>query len=188
MEKYSKRTDYEEIEKKFIVQCPYCECSGWIRYGKTKYGVPIYKCKDCGRRFNLFTGTIMEKTPCFWKVWVSILEQMLRNQSILSIRNYLIKNKLVPTIDELTVSAIVNKIRTSFAHMPLPTLTGKIQVDEKHFKESQKGFKDPIDPFISSKRRKAHKRSTPTEYGTMGPEMATICCLSMKQTTQLRKS
>ena len=176
LEKYNASTDYEEVEKKFIVQCPHCECSGYIKKGKTKYGLTIYKCKDCGKKFTIFTGTIMEKTPYSWKVWVSILEQMLRNQSIKTTREYLIKNKLVPEIDRLTVSAIENKIRASFAHMPLPTLTGKIQVDEKHFKESQKGFKDPIDPFDSSKRRKAHKRSTPTEYGTMGPEMATICC------------
>lgn len=176
LEKYNSATDYEEIEKKFNITCPHCECSGWIRYGKTKYGLSIFKCKDCGKRYNLFTGTILEKTPYSWKVWVSVLEQMLRNQSILSIKKYLEDNNLVPVIDELTVSAMVNKIRASFAHMPLPTLTGVIQVDEKHFKESQKGVKNPIDCFDNTKRREGRKRTKPTLIGNMGPEMSTTCC------------
>ena len=174
--KYNSSTDYEEIENKFNIKCPHCECSGWVKKGKTKQGLTIYKCKDCGSKYNLYTGTIMANTPYSWKVWVSILEQMLRNQSIKSIRKYLLDKKLVPDIDLLTVSAIENKIRASFAHMPLPKLTGNIQVDEKHFKESQKGIKDPVDVLDPSTRRKGRRRSKSTLFGTMGPEFSTICC------------
>ena len=176
LEKYNASTDYEEIEKKFNIKCPHCECSGWIKKGKTKYGLTIFQCKDCGKRYNLFTGTIMEKTPYSWKVWVSIMEQMLRNQSIKTTQEYLVKNNIVSDIDVLTVSAIENKIRASFAHMPLPTLNGVIQVDEKHFKESQKGIKDPVDVLDPSTRRKGRRRSKSTLFGTMGPEFSTICC------------
>lgn len=104
------------------------------------------------------------------------MDEMLRGSSILTIQDRLIKANLVPTIDELTVSAMVNKIRACFAHMPLPTLTGVIQVDEKHFKESQKGVKNPVDVFDTGKRRQGRKRTEPTLYGTMGPEFSTVCC------------
>lgn len=62
--------------------------------------------------------------------------------------------------------------------MPLPVLSGVVQCDEKHFKESQKGFKDPYDIFDHSgvKRRKGRKRTKPSRIGTMGPEFSTICC------------
>ena len=67
----------------------------FIKQGKTKYGLTVFKCKDCGKKFNIFTGTIMEKTPYSWKVWVTILEQMLRNQSIKTTREYLINRNVV---------------------------------------------------------------------------------------------
>lgn len=171
-----KKKDNLIPEDKFNVSCPYCGFSKHIRRGKTKHLVPIFQCKNCSKRFNLFTDTIMDKTPYTWSCWVTIMEQMLKNQSIESITNYLIRNNIVPTIDYLTVSAMENKIRASFAHMPLPTLTNVIQVDEKHFKESQKGVKSPIDPLDPTKRRKPHHRSIPTLYGNMGPEMSTVCC------------
>ena len=174
--KYAKQTDYEEVENKFDIKCPHCGCSGWIRKGKTDAGLTIFKCKDCGKKYTIFTGTILQNTPYSWKVWVSVMEEMLRGASILSIRDDLIKANLVPSIDELTVSAMVNKIRAGFAHMPQPILTGVIQVDEKHFKESQKGVKNPIDCFDNSKRRKGRERSEPTTMGTMGPEFSTVCC------------
>ena len=118
----------------------------------------------------------MQNTPYSWKVWVSIMEQMLKNQSIKRIRAYLINNGLVQNIDVLTVSAIENKIRAAFAHMEQPVLHGVIQCDEKHFKESQKGIKNPHDVLNPGKRRKGRRRTKPTKYGTMGPEFSTICC------------
>lgn len=175
-EEYSKQSDYEEVENKFQIKCPDCECYGYTRKGKTKSGLSIFKCKECGKKYTIYTGTIMQNTPYSWKVWVSIMEMMLRNQSIKTIRTSLIKKKLVPDIDILTVSAIANKIRASFAHMPIPKLKGVIQVDEKHFKESQKGVKNPFDVLNPGERRQGRRRSKPTKYGTMGPEFSTICC------------
>ena len=75
-------------------------------------------------------------------MWVSILEQMLKNQSIKKITSHLVASGIVKKIDDLTVSAMINKIRNSFIGMPLPEMVGVVQCDEKHFKESQKGFKN----------------------------------------------
>ena len=174
--KYHSQTDYDAVESKFKIECPHCSSDDFIRYGKTDMGLSVFKCKKCGRKFNIFTGTILQNTPFHWNVWVSVMEQMLKNQSIEDIRTYLINNNLTPSVDVSTISAMVNKIRASFAHMELPTLTGTIQVDEKHFKESQKGVKNPIDCFDQSKRRIGRKRTTATKYGTMGPEFSTVCC------------
>ena len=75
---------------------------------------------------------------------MTILEKMLTNQSIETNHTYLIKNKLVDSIDVLTVSAMMHKLRNSFMYMSLPVLEGVIQCDEKHFRESQKGVKDQM--------------------------------------------
>lgn len=65
-----------------------------------------------------------------------------------------------------------------FIYLPEPTLSGIIQIDEKHFRESQKGFENPIDVLQGgNNRRFGHKRATPSRYGTMGPEFSTTCCM-----------
>ncbi len=71
-----------------------------------------------------------------------------------------------------------NKLRNSFNYMPLPTLSGIVQCDEKHFHESQKGVKSPIDVLDTTRttHRKGRERTTASKYGTMGPEFATVCC------------
>lgn len=174
----SKNNSFESVENVLKKACPHCLSINTNKKGKNKIGLTIYLCKDCGRRFNILSQTPLEKTQYEWTVWVSILEQMLKNQSIEKITDHLIATRIVKDINFSTVSMMEHKLRNSFINMPLPDLKGVIQCDEKHFKESQKGFKDPkdvLDP-TGKKRRKGHKRSVPSKYGTMGPEFSTICC------------
>ena len=174
----SPSNSYENVESILSKKCPHCHSTNHIKKGKTKLGLTNFKCKDCGRKFNILSETPLAKTQYDWNVWVTVLEKMLTNQSIETTRRYLVKNKLVDDIDVLTVSAMVNKLRNSFIHMPLPTLEGVVQCDEKHFRESQKGVQDPIDVLDPKRtsRRAGRERTTASKYGTMGPEFATICC------------
>lgn len=169
---------YENIEALIEKECPKCHSTAYSRRGKNKLGLSVFWCKNCGHKYTIFSDTPLEKTKYEWNVWVSVLEKMLTHQSIVSTRKYLIDNHLVENIDRLTVSAMCNKLRNSFIYMPLPTLEDIVQCDEKHFRESQKGFKDPIDVLDTTRkgRRDAHRRSTPSLYGTMGPEFSTVCC------------
>lgn len=174
----SPENSYENVENLLTKECPNCKSTEHIRKGKTKLGLTIYKCKNCGRKFNILSNTPLEKTQYPWNVWVTVLEKMLTNQSIVETTKYLIKNDIVDTIDELTVSAMTKKLRNSFTYMPLPVLEGVVQCDEKHFRESQKGVKNPIDvlDLTRTTRREGFERATPSKYGTMGPEFATVCC------------
>lgn len=96
-------------------------------------GLTIFICKDCGRKFNLLSNTPLEKTKYDWNVWVSVLEQMLKNQSIEKTLAHLIDSKVVSNINYSTVSMMEHKLRNSFIDMPLPDLKGVVQCDEKHF-------------------------------------------------------
>lgn len=175
----SPTNSYENVENLLRKECPYCHSTKHIRKGKNTINLSIFKCKECDRKFNILSRTPLEKTPYDWTVWVSILEQMLKNQSIKKITSHLIASGIVKKIDDLTVSAMINKIRNSFIGMPLPEMVGVIQCDEKHFKESQKGFKNPIDvlDLSGSSTRKGRRRSVASKFGTMGPEFSTICCV-----------
>jgi len=172
----SPKNSYSKIEPLFDRLCPNCGSTEHIRKGKTRTGLTSYQCKTCRRRFTILSGTSMDKTPFDWKVWVTILEKMLTNQSTETTQQYLIRNGLVSDIDIGTVSAMMQKLRNSFIDMPLPVLEGNVQVDEKHFRESQKGSQALVDVLNPKTTRKARERATASKYGTMGPEFSTVCC------------
>jgi len=174
----SPNNSFELVENILKKECPDCSSTRIIKKGKNNVGLTIFKCKECARKFNILSHTPLEKTKHEWNVWVSILEQMLKNQSIEKTLAHLIDSKIVDDINYSTVSMMEHKLRNSFIDFPLPDLKGVIPCDEKHFKESQKGFKNPIDIFDHNgiRRRKGRERSEVSKYGTMGPEFSTICC------------
>lgn len=174
----SKTNTYKDVEAALRKECPDCHSTDFIRKGKNGNGLQFFKCKQCGRRYTVLSETPLDKSPYDCTVWVNVLQMMLRRQSIKSTTAWLIANNVVDSIDELTVSAMMNKLRNCFINMPLPKLSGNIQVDEKHFRESQKGVKNPVDTLDPKgiKRRKGRKRTTPSKWGTMMPEFSTICC------------
>lgn len=137
----SPTNSYENVENLLRKECPYCHSTKHIRKGKNTINLSIFKCKECDRKFNILSRTPLEKTPYDWTVWVSILEQMLKNQSIKKITSHLIASGIVKKIDDLTVSAMINKIRNSFIGMPLPEMVGVVQCDEKHFRRAKKDLK-----------------------------------------------
>lgn len=174
----SPRNSYENLENLLRKECPYCHSVNHIKKGKNNISLTIFKCKDCGRAYNILSQTPLEKTPYDWPVWVSVLEQMLKNQSIQKATSHIIASGIVKKIDALTVSAMENKIRNSFLSMPLPEMVGVVQCDEKHFKESQKGVKKPgnVLDLSGKSTRRGRRRSETSTLGTMGPEFSTICC------------
>ena len=108
---------YLEVERILDKACPVCGSTNHVKTGKNKLGLTYYKCKDCGRRFNILSDTPLEKTPYKWNIWVTVLEKMLTNQSIETTQQYLIRNGLVPDIDIGTVSAMMQKLRNSFINI-----------------------------------------------------------------------
>ena len=169
---------YENVEKLLRKECPYCHSINHIKKGKNNIRLTIFKCKNCGKKYNILSKTPLEKTPYDWPVWVTVLEQMLKNQSIESTTSHLMASGIIKKIDDLTVSAMVNKIRNSFISMPLPDMVGVVQCDEKHFKESQKGIINPHDvlDLSGTSTRRGRKRSKASKWGTMLQEFSTVCC------------
>lgn len=155
------------------------KCGGKVvKDGKTiDTHLQKFKCKECGKKFNILSETILDKSPIPWNIWVLVLQDMLNYTSIKDIHYGLIMNHHISNIDESTVSIMTKKLREMFIYLPLPTLTGVIQIDEKHFRESQKGKENPDDVLNKGQTRTGHERATKSQYGTMGPEFSTTCCM-----------
>lgn len=163
------------IDNKVNSTCPYCGSSIIVRNG-VKNDMIMFKCKDCNRNFNLFTNTILEKTRFSWDVWVSLLHMMLKHQSNKSIKYNLICDYNLYGLDLKTVLLLKHKILHGVAALPMPKLNGVIQVDETHFRESQKGSHH-LKSLVKNERRLPRHGYRPSKYGCMGNEFATVVCM-----------
>lgn len=61
--------------------CPNCGSNHIVKNGKIR-NMQKYKCNDCNKSFNLFSGTIFEKTKWHWDIWIKVLEMTLNSISL----------------------------------------------------------------------------------------------------------
>lgn len=82
---------------------PHCGSEEFIHYGKEAGSLVCFKCKKCGRKFNVLTGTFLEKTHWSWELWVRVLQMTLNGTSLEGIVNTLQKDYGCTGIDIKTV-------------------------------------------------------------------------------------
>ncbi|WP_064612582.1 IS1/IS1595 family N-terminal zinc-binding domain-containing protein [Streptobacillus moniliformis] len=153
--------------------CPKCKSSIKVKNGKRPNGIQEYKCKDCGTKFTAFTNTILEKTRWHWDIWIKVLEMTINNFSIKKMVNVLENDYGCTNINEKTVWLWRMKLIHFIASLPIPKLTGIIQIDETFVRESQKGSRNLVS-YINGEERKARYGKVSSKYGVMGTEFATI--------------
>lgn len=162
------------IESNINTECPCCNSTNIVKNGK-RNGIMRFKCKKCGKQFTLFSGTILEKTKFSWDVWVAIVHMVLNKYPVRKMQKNLIETYNLKGLDYKTVFLCKHKIIHAMAAMPMPKLSGIIQVDETFFRESQKGSRHLVSTI--GETRKARKGHRPSKYGVMGNEFANVVCL-----------
>ena len=153
--------------------CPYCQSNKVVKAGKRK-NIQLFLCKDCGKKFTLFTNTILEKTRWHWDIWLKVLEMTINNYSVQAMLNVLTDDYGCAGINIKTVWLWRMKLIHALASMPQPVLTGVVQVDETFIRESQKGSKELVSYLSKDTKRKPRYGRKPSKYGVMGPEFATV--------------
>ena len=153
--------------------CPQCDSSIIINNG-TRNDIQKYKCKDCSHQFTLFSRTILEKTRYHWNVWLKMLEMTLTHTSLDKMQNILIKDYGCSGINIKTVWRWRLKLIYALAHLPVPTLTGVIQIDEIFERESQKGSRDLINFINKNEKRMPRYGRKSSKLGVMSAEFATV--------------
>ena len=162
------------MQNKINCSCPYCNSTNVIKFGKNG-NVNRFKCKDCGKAFTLFTNTILEKTKYHWDIWVKMVQLTILNEPIETILKILQKDYGLTNLNYKTVFLWKHKIIHSLATIPMPKLSGIIQVDETFFRESQKGSRN-LESTINEERFPRYGR-VPSKYGVMGNEFANVVCM-----------
>ena len=156
--------------------CPVCNSSNIVKNG-SRNGIKHFKCKDCNKQFTLFTNTILEKTKYHWDIWVKVVEMVLNNIPMEHIQKTLITDYGLDSLDYKTVFLWKHKILNAIANLPMPKLSGIIQVDETFFREGQKGSRH-LESTIKGETRKARYGRRPSKYGVMGNEFANVVCMT----------
>lgn len=54
-------------------RCSYCGSKDFIRFGHNASGVQVYRCRSCGRRFTVLTGTIFDSHKIPISEWIEFL-------------------------------------------------------------------------------------------------------------------
>lgn len=152
--------------------CPHCNGKA-VKCGKRK-NVQVLQCKDCGKKFTPFTGTILEKSRWHWDIWVKVLEMVLNNYSISAMINVLTDDYGCVGINYKTVWLWRMKLIHALASLPQPVLTGVVQVDETFIRESQKGSRELVSYLKKGEARTARYGRQPSQLGVMGPEFANV--------------
>ena len=179
LSKELEKLQVSEIERKLLEigvnsTCPYCNSNKIVKRGRDA-NFQRYYCKECQKSFTAVTNTFLENTNFPWKVWVSILEMTIHNESIADMVNKLEQDYDLKGLTEITVLLARHKILYAVSLLPQPTLTGVIQIDETFFRESQKASKE-LTNYIPSvaEYRKPRYGVQPSLLGTMGSEFANV--------------
>ena len=122
--------------------CPKCLSVHVVKNGKRPTGIQEYKCKECGTKFTLFTGTLLEKTKYHWDLWIKVLEMTLNYHSLHQMIRVLEEEYGCKGINYKTIWNWRMKLIKALASTPNPLLGGVVQLDHIVFKASQKGARD----------------------------------------------
>jgi transposase-like protein len=153
--------------------CPKCNSGNIVKNGKKKL-IQQYKCNECNSRFTLFTGTILEKTKWHWDIWIAVLNMTINSFSLKEMKNVLEKDYACIGINHKTLFLLKHKLIHTLASLPMPKLSGVVQVDETFIRESQKGSRSLISYLGKDEEREPRYGRKPSKYGVMGSEFATV--------------
>ena len=167
--------DFEKRLQKLGINnsCPKCGSKKYNKVGKRNH-VQVYRCKDCSSKFTAFSGTILEKTRWHWDIWIKVLEMTINSYSIPDMINVLEKDYGCNGINYKTVWLWRMKLIHALASLPMPKLTGIVQVDETFIREAQKGSRELVSTINKADTRMPRYGRRPSKLGIMGPEFATI--------------
>lgn len=138
----SKILEHEQLERKI---CPNCGIP-FSKNGHTKTGVQKYICPICKETCSQTTGTITFSSKVPFEKWKLMIDNLLDG---LSIRKMAKKAEVA----NCTSFSMRHKIMQAISNHIQVKLSGKSQLDEKHFKINLKGTKTNKMPRASKKRK-----------------------------------
>ncbi len=145
--KKQKNTNAKIITKeKANIECPQCHSRHIVRNGHDKNKVQTYKCKDCKKKFNSCSNTLVAHTKLNYEQLVIFFECM---NDKLSIRKTAAKMK----VNQNTVFLLRHKVLDCISEIRKTTkLNGDVETDETYESINLKGIRTKNMPRFSKPR------------------------------------
>ena len=154
------------------VRCPDCLSPEKIRNGTNGSGVARFKCKKCGKNYSLTVNTIFDGTGRSFQEVLNMVHATITGRST----EYIAANSTATRLSASSAWLQIHKILYVLAHMPRKHLSGVIQIDEKYFREVQKGSRALESYLDPSETRTARKHKYRSEAGIFSPEFINVIC------------
>lgn len=154
--------------KGLTISCHKCGSVELKKHDKTPNGTLRLKC-ECGSVFAVTKNTIFEGTDFTWNEMVTLVDELLHNNTYFDISQKLKRKEPVIWLLALKIMDIVNKFDK-------PKLKGNIQVDETYVRENQKGSHKLISPIDENHDRPRRKHYHASYSGIKGPEFVDVVC------------
>lgn len=154
------------------VQCPKCGSLKKTRNGYNGKGTTRFRCADCGRNYSLLSNTIFDGSAFTLDEMISAVHCVITQQPL----EYIENNLGTSSFSHGTVWYLVHRIMYILNQMSRMVLTGVIQMDEKYFREDQKGSKALVSFIAPTERRKPRHHLYRSECGIFGPEFVNVLC------------
>lgn len=146
--KYKKQTISKvALYEKGDIVCPYCNNNIVVKYGHTKTGIQNYKCKNCNRRFNDLTNTVVSGTHLNYEQLEIFLKCFQDKVTIRKTANRMRVNKKTAHLLRLKMIDALNEIRKN------TKLSGETEADEIYKSINLKGTKPEKMPRASKHRK-----------------------------------
>lgn len=149
----------------FKVVCPACGSLSFVKDGKSKTRLQKYKCKNknCGKKFTIFTDTVLDRTRYPIPIILDVIKYMIDGESLAFMHRNL-KQKYPDTysfeedtLSHLRLNIMVAIHNAQLKYLKVNKLRGTVQIDETYFHENQSGTpeKKQINPNeeIKGKRK-----------------------------------
>lgn len=171
---YASEMEQKLIESGVNSTCPFCSSNNIIKRGRTTKNQRFF-CKDCDSNFTAITNTFLEKSNFAWDAWARMLSMTIQGYSLKDMMNVLERDFQYTGVSKHSVLLARHKILNAVYQIPQPVLTGVIQIDETHFRESQKGSLELANymPTIFSERTPRYGTQS-SALGVMGAEFVTV--------------
>ena len=160
------------VEHNITIRCPKCLSPKKVKNGTNDSGITRYKCKDCGKGYSIVTNTIFEGSSYSVDEVINAVHAVLNGDTTV----FMSENTKNTTQSTSVAWLLMHKIRHTLADMPMPHLSGMVQVDEKYIREAQKGSRSLVSYLDPTQSRRARKHNYRSECGIFGPEFVNVLC------------
>lgn len=158
---------------KIDLRCPICGSVNHVKNGTNSNGTKRFKCLKCGKSYTASTNTIFEGTSYSWEEMVNFVYMVISKDTVSRIAFNTGNTKLSQGATWMTMHKIMHILSQMNESIILKDV---IEIDEKYFRETQKGSRNLVSFIDNTHHRYPRTHNKASKCGIFGPEFINCLC------------